>query len=236
MISIVCPFYNEKENLKPLIDRLLVVCRQFTEDWEILLVDDASSDQGAEEIRPDLAQEKRIRLIELGRNTGLTTALYAGLQEARGDLLVTLDSDLQNPPEEIPKLLWMLRSGEVDMVTGIRENREDSAFKKLISRIANGIRRAVLRDTIRDTGCSLRAFRRDVLKAYYPYKGMHRFFAPVAEALGFKIKQVPVRHEKRGFGKSKYGLWNRIGGPLWDLIAIRWLLTNKIHYELRSKT
>ncbi len=234
MISIVCPFYNEKDNLKPLLERLLATARTFSEDWEIVLVDDASTDEGSAVVEPFCLHEKRLQLIRLSYNTGLTTALYAGLQAARGDILATLDADLQNPPEEIPKLLWMLRSGETDMVTGIREKRGDTWFKKGISKIANNIRRAVLQDTIQDTGCSLRVFRREVLKAFYPYKGMHRFFAPVAEALGYKIKQVPVQHARRHLGISKYGLWNRLLGPLWDLIAIRWLLTHKIRYEVRS--
>lgn len=234
MISIVCPFYNEKDNLKLLLERLLATARTFSEDWEIVLVDDASTDGGHDVIEPFRASEKRLQLLRLSYNTGLTTALYAGLQAARGDIIATLDSDLQNPPEEIPKLIWILRSGETDMVTGIREKRGDTWFKKLISKIANHIRRQVLRDSIQDTGCSLRVFRREVLKAFYPYKGMHRFFAPVAEALGYKIKQVPVRHERRYLGKSKYGLWNRLLGPLWDLMAIRWLLTHNIRYEIRS--
>ncbi len=236
MISIVCPFYNERENLTPLIERLLNTCRQFSEDWEIVLVDDASQDHGRDAILPFQSSEKRIRLIELEKNTGLTTALYVGLQESKGDVIATLDADLQNPPEELPKLIWTLRSGEHDMVTGYREKRGDSPFKKSISWIANHIRRSIIRDTIIDTGCSLRVFRRDVLKAFYPYKGMHRFFAPVAEAMGFKIKQIPVQHESRRFGKSKYGLWNRLLGPLWDLIAVRWLLTNKIHFKIRSQS
>lgn len=234
MISVVCPFYNEKDNLKPLLERLLATARTFSEDWEIILVDDASTDGGREIVASFLTAEKRLRLLQLSYNTGLSTALYAGLQAAQGDILATLDADLQNPPEEIPRLLWILRSGETDMASGIREKRGDSWFKKFISQIANTIRRSVLRDTILDTGCSLRVFRREVLKAYYPYRGMHRFFAPVAEALGYKIKQVPVRHDRRRLGKSKYGLWNRLLGPLWDLLAVRWLLTHKIRYETRS--
>ena len=232
MISIVCPFYDEKENLPGLFERLLKAAAKLPEPWEIVFVNDGSTDGSAEEIKALMAGKSQVRLVELSRNCGLTTALYAGLQEAKGNILATLDADLQNPPEEIPRLYGMLEDS--DMVTGIRNNRQDTLVKKVSSKIANKIRRAVLGDQIADVGCSLRIFRRSILENFYPYKGMHRFFPAVAELRGFKIKQVPVEHQNRIRGKAKYGLFNRILGPLWDLFSVRWLLTKKIDYKIKG--
>ncbi len=230
MISIVCPFYNEKENLKELCERILKIANQFQEPWELILVNDGSTDGGAEMLQPFLSSN--VRILSLDNRYGLTTALYAGLQASKGDILATLDADLQNPPEEIPKLLGLLK--DVDMVTGVRKKREDGPIKRISSKIANHIRRSVLGDTMLDVGCSLRVFKREVLRAFYPYHGMHRFFAPTAEAEGFKVKQVPVEHHLRLHGKSKYGLMNRLLGPLYDLFSVRWMLKRKIRYQIRS--
>jgi len=234
MISVICPFYNEKDNLKELYPRLLKTMKQLSDSWEIIFVNDGSKDGGGAYLQSMISDQPSIRLIELDRNCGLTTALYAGLQASKGDILATLDADLQNPPEEIPRLLGLLQ--EADMVTGIRQKRRDRWIKRLSSKIANRIRKMALSDTIQDIGCSLRLFRRPVLEAFYPYQGIHRFFPAIAEAQGFKIKQIPVDHHPRRFGKAKYGLFNRILGPLWDLCAVRWLLKKKIKYQLRNET
>lgn len=232
MLSIVCPFYNEKENLNALVRRIVSSAQQIQTPWELVLVDDGSTDGGSS-IAQTLAEGPRIRLISLTKNHGLTTALYAGLKTAQGDVLATLDADLQNPPEEIPRLFQML--GDYDMVTGFRVKRRDSLIKKISSLIANNIRRAVIRDSIKDVGCSLRVFRRPLFeKSFFPYKGLHRFFPCIAQHLGFKILQVPVEHASRKFGKAKYGLANRLFGPLWDLIAIRWLMTHNIEYQVKT--
>ncbi len=232
MISIVCPFFNEKENLKELYYRLLKVAGEFSEPYEIIFVDDGSTDDGGDELKPLMKGNGSTCLIEFDRNYGLTTALYAGLQAAKGDTLAYLDADLQNPPEEFPRLLELLK--ESDMVLGIRAKRQDTWLKKISSKIANGFRKMVLKDSIIDTACSLRVFRRPVLRAFYPYQGMHRFFAVLAEAQGFRITQVPVSHHRRLKGKAKYGLRNRFWGPLWDLFSIQWLLKREINYRIRN--
>lgn len=233
MLSIVCPFYNEKENLQELVRRILASALQIQSPWELVLVDDGSTDSGSSTAQALAEGHSKIRLISLTKNHGLTTALYAGLKTAEGDVLATLDADLQNPPEEIPRLFNLLEN--YDMVTGFRAKRQDSIVKKISSLIANTIRRAVIRDSIKDAGCSLRVFRRLLFeKSFFPYKGLHRFFPCIAQHLGFKILQVPVEHAPRKFGKAKYGLANRILGPLGDLIAIRWLLTHKIEYAAKT--
>ena len=231
MLSIICPFYNEKENLKELYERLQKI-RPELPPCEMIFVNDGSEDGGTELLQSLLPPDPLVRILELEHRHGLTAALLAGLESSRGEFLATLDADLQNPPEEIPRLFKLLREHHADMVTGIRKKRNDSWLKKMSSLVANGIRRAVLQDHIEDIGCSLKVFKRGLLKLFYPYHGMHRFFAAIAEAEGFKVLQVPVEHEKRRFGKAKYGLWNRILGPLTDLFAVRWMLGRKIHYRI----
>ncbi len=231
MLSIVCPFYEERENIPELFDRLTRAAARVSGAWEIVFVDDGSKDGGDALLRELMKTAPSVRLIQLEQNRGLTSALYAGLQAAKGDVLATLDADLQNPPEEIPKLYAMMDG--FDMVTGYRANRQDKLVKKISSRIANNIRRSVIQDNIKDVGCSLRVFRRSVLENFYPYKGMHRFFPAIADRSGFKIKQVPVEHAFRKAGKAKYGLFNRLLGPLWDLIAVSWLLKNKLNYKVK---
>ena len=232
MISIVCPFYDEEENLPELLSRLLKMTEKIQQSWEIILVDDGSRDNGPEELKKLIAGNTAIRLIQFEQNRGMTSALYAGLQAAKGEIIATLDADLQNPPEEIPRLLYMME--DYDMITGYRAERNDSQVKKITSKIANNIRRLVIGDRIKDVGCSLRIFKKNVLENFYPYKGMHRFFPAIADRTGFKIKQVPVEHAFRKGGKAKYHLFNRLLGPLWDLIAVSWLLKNKIHYKIKS--
>lgn len=232
MLSIVCPFYDERENLPELLDRLLKTAEKIKQPWEIVFVDDGSKDGGPEELLAKIQGLPSVRLIRLEQNRGLTSALYAGLLSAKGDLIATLDADLQNPPEEIPRLLEMME--DHDMVTGYRAERNDTFVKKTSSLIANNIRRSVLGDKINDVGCSLRIFKKSVLEHFYPYKGMHRFFPALAERRGCKVKQVPVKHDFRKAGKAKYHLFNRLLGPLWDLVAVSWLLKNKIEYKIKS--
>ncbi len=232
MISIVCPFYNEEENLDELFQRLVKMASELPEPWEMIFVDDGSQDSGPEDLKKMMFGNPNIHLIQFEENRGLTSALYAGLQAAKGEIIATLDADLQNPPEEIPRLLSLLPGH--DMVTGFRAQRQDSPVKKASSLIANNIRRAVLGDRINDVGCSLRVFRKPVLETFYPYKGMHRFFPAIADRQRFKIKQVPVEHAPRKAGKAKYHFFNRLLGPLWDLIAVSWLLKNKIHYKIKE--
>ena len=232
MISVVCPFYNEKENLQELLTRLHKTMTQLQDSWEVLFVDDGSSDAGDSIVRNYLKSSPNFRMIELDRNYGLSAALYAGFQEAKGEVLVTLDSDLQNPPEEIPRLVRELR--DCDIVAGVRQNRSDTWLKRISSLIANRIRRQVTGDHLSDVGCTLRVFKRETLEVFFPYKGMHRFFMTLAEAEGFKIKEISVEHERRKYGTAKYGLRNRLLGPLWDLLAFHWMLTHRIRYRLRS--
>ena len=234
MISIVCPFYEEKPNLKELAERLGKAAGQLREPWEILFVDDGSRDGGGEDLKALISSDSRMRLVRLEKNSGLTAAFWAGFRHAQGEILVTLDSDLQNPPEEIPRLVELLKDSGVDIVAGVRQRRRDDWLKRASSKIAKKIRRFVTGDSMEDVGCSLRVFKTVTLTAFLPYKGMHRFFLTLAEADGFKILQAPVAHDLRRRGRSKYGLRNRLFGPLRDLFMVKWLLLRRIRYQTRS--
>ncbi len=234
MISVVCPFYNEKENLPILYRRLQKVLSEVPDETELIFVNDGSTDDGEQALKALTASDKRVRLLEMKKRYGMTTALYAGLQKAQGEWILTLDADLQNPPEEIPKLLAFYR--EFDMVTGIREKREDDWLRKISSKIANGIRRMVLGDHISDIGCSLRIFRKELLKCFYPFQGMHRFFPAVVEKDGFRIKQVLVKHGPRQHGLSKFGVSNRAWKGIKDLFAVKWIRSHKIEYQIKDNS
>ncbi|MCM8794597.1 MAG: glycosyltransferase family 2 protein [Candidatus Omnitrophica bacterium] len=235
MISIICPFYNEKENLEALCKRLKGTLAPLTQPWEIIFVDDGSTDGGGDLLKRFVSESDPIHILRLERNCGQSAALHAGFRKSRGEILVMLDADLQNPPEEIPRLIAMLDDG-CDIVQGIRMKREDTRFKRVVSAIANRFRRAALKDCIVDIGCSLRVFRRDVLESFYPYTGAHRFFPAVAQAEGFRVKQVGVRHDKRFRGVSKYTLGNRNLSLLWDVTAFRWMINNRIRTGKQRKT
>ena len=227
MISIVTPFYDERPNLGELVERLEKAAAKLDEPWEIVFVDDGSRDGGGESLKTLIASRPSLRLVRNEKNSGLTAAFWTGFREAKGEILATLDADLQNPPEEIPRLVKLLKDSGADIVAGIRQNRQDNWLKRISSKAAKNIRRAVTRDRIEDVGCSLRVFKRETLSAFLPEKGMHRFFLPLAEARGFKIQQVPVAHDARRRGQSKYGFWNRLLGPLLNLFMVKWRLLKK---------
>ena len=209
------------------MERLGKAARGLEDPYEIIFVDDGSTDGGGEALKNLISAFPSMRIVKRGKNSGLTRAFFAGFEASRGEIIATLDSDLQNPPEEIPRLVNLLKTSGADVVTGVRTRRQDGWLKRLSSRIANGIRRAVTGDHMQDVGCSLRVFKREVLRAFLPNRGMHRFFLTLAEAEGFKIEQVPVAHEPRRHGQSKYRLSNRLLGPLSDLFMVKWRLLRK---------
>jgi glycosyltransferase involved in cell wall biosynthesis len=212
LYSVICPFYNEKFCLVELYSRLTKVMRGLGSPYEILFINDGSDDDGDALLKVAIGKDPSASVVDMLRR-GKTTATYRGLQAAGGDILITIDSDLQNPPEEIPKLIYLL--GDYDMVLGIRRDRKDPFVKKVVGSIANRIRRMLLGDHIIDIGCALRVFRRAVSGSLAPREGMLRFFPAIVERQGFRIIQVPVEHNRRIYGISKYGILGR----LWESIA-----------------
>ena len=232
MISVVVPLHDEEENVEPLVAELLPVLESIERPFEIVLVDDGSKDGTAAAIaRTQAAHPGRVRQIALARNTGQTAALDAGFRHARGELLVMMDGDLQVDPRDIPTLV--AHSDDFDLVHGFRQKRMDTAFKRLQTRIANAIRNRLTGETVKDTGCPLKVFRREVTDSLKLYTGMHRFLVTLAKLEGFSTLEVPVHHRPRHAGASKYGMWNRAFRALRDLFAVRWMRSR--HYRLEAR-
>jgi dolichol-phosphate mannosyltransferase len=219
-ISVVVPVFDEEANLAPLVAEIGAALAGL--DFELLVIDDGSRDATAATLARLAAVEPRLRPLRHDRNYGQSAALATGFAAARGELLVTLDGDLQNDPADAPRLLAELERG-FDVVSGVRRRRQDSWVRKVSSRVANGVRRRVLDDGITDVGCSLKAYRTRVVKRLPPFSGMHRFLPALARMEGARITELPVAHRPRRFGKSKYNISNRLWRGIADLLGVWWL-------------
>jgi len=231
-LSVVIPVYDEEESLPLLWSELRSVLDRAGLDFEVVFVDDGSRDRGAEIIRGLRDSDPRVRLVRLKANAGETAATDAGFHAARGRLIVTMDADLQNDPQDIPGLLRHL--DQWDAVTGWRVDRGDgdSLVRRLSSRIANGVRNWLSDDVIQDSGCTFRAFRRECLRGLVLYRGFHRFVPTLLKMRGYRVLEVPVRNRPRRFGQSKYGVLNRVFVATTDLLAVRWMKSRALHYEV----
>ncbi len=227
-LSVVVPLYNEEANVLILQEELRAALTGL--DYEIIFVDDGSVDRTAERIEA----AGNIRLIRFEKNSGQSAAIYAGLTTARGETLVIIDGDLQNDPADIPKLLAEIARG-ADLVCGYRVKRRDTLVKRATSRIANAVRSRYTKDGVRDTGCTLKAIRRECVSTLLPFKGMHRFIPALVKAAGYRLVEVPVNHRPRRFGQSKYGLGNRALRATIDMFGVRWLLSRRLNYKIREK-
>jgi dolichol-phosphate mannosyltransferase len=231
-VSIVIPAYNEVESLDPLLTELRDALANVPGTHEIVLVDDGSSDGTGERIRAEAARDPRIRPVLLERNAGQSAALAAGLSRARGNVIVTLDADLQNDPADLPRLLAALENA--DVVSGVRANRQDSWVRLTSSRIANATRRFALGDPVTDIGCSFKAYRREALEGLPMFVGVHRFLPALCVFRGAKLVEVQLAHRARRHGVSKYGVSNRLWRGLRDLVGVRWLKSRLVRYRIRD--
>jgi glycosyltransferase involved in cell wall biosynthesis len=229
-LSVILPVYNEAESLPSLWRELADVLPRLPAAAEVIFVDDGSTDGSAEIIRGLARGDSRIRLLRLETNAGLSAAFYAGFQAARGRVVATMDSDLQSDPGDLPALLAALN--DADAVMGWRQIRYDSWLKRISSRIANGIRKAMTGDPVQDSACSLRVMRRECLAAVPPYAGMHRFIPTLVRLAGFRVRQVPVHHRARRFGRSKFGVSNRALPAFVDLLAVLWMMQRRLRYRI----
>ena len=225
-ISVVVPLYNEEDNIANLEHEVAEALAGL--DYEMVLVDDGSSDSTVARVQ----QGPRVRLLCFEKNAGQSAAMHAGIHAARGGVIVTIDGDLQNDPKDIPAMLKKLDEG-FDMVCGYRAKRKDTTFKRIQSRIANNVRRAFIGDGVRDTGCTLKAFRRECSEALLPFNGMHRFMPALIANMGFKVTEVPVNHRARTAGVSKYGFGNRALKATMDMFGVRWLNSRRVHYRVK---
>jgi glycosyltransferase involved in cell wall biosynthesis len=219
-ISVVVPIFNEKENIPILCDELFATLDMIDRNFEIIAVNDGSTDCSAEELARAASLRPQLKVIEFRHNAGQTAAIMAGIDHASGDIIVTIDADLQNDPHDIPLLLAKIDEG-YDVVSGWRKDRQDAAVRRnLVSRIANRVISIVSGVPLRDYGCTLKAYRKDMLLGMRLYGEMHRFVPIYASWMGARVAEIPVQHHARQFGKSKYGL-NRTFKVLLDLLVVK---------------
>jgi len=231
-LSVVIPVYNEEDNLPLLWPELRGVLEQMAVSFEVLFVDDGSRDRSAEIIRAMREADARVRLVRLKANAGETAATDAGFKVARGQRVVTMDADLQNDPRDIPALVQRLE--QWDAATGWRVSRGqgDSIVRRISSRVANLTRNWLSDESIRDSGCTFRAFRRECLRGLVLYRGFHRFIPTLLRMRGYRVVEVPVRNRPRRFGQSKYGVLDRLFVALVDLLVVRWMKNRLLRYEI----
>ena len=222
-ISVVVPIYNEMENIPPLTERVLSVMRGMNRPFELILVDDGSSDGSRDVYGPIADREPELKIVRFRRNFGQTAAMAAGFDIACGEIVVSLDGDLQNPPEEIPRLVERLEGDDLDLVSGWRRDRRDGAVsRKLPSFFANRIISGITGVKLHDYGCSLKAYRAEVLRDVQMYGELHRFLPVLVSMEGGRIAEMEVRHASRTMGRSKYGI-SRTYRVLMDLLTVTFL-------------
>ncbi len=234
-LSVVLPVYNEEENVPILLDEIARALDGKGWSYEIIAVDDGSRDRSLDVLRGLKANHPTLRIITFEKNSGQTAALDAGWRAARGRFVVSLDSDLQNDPADIPKMMGELQRSGADMIIGVRVNRQDTWSRRMQSKIGNGVRNWITGDRITDTGCSLKLARREAIEPVRLFTGMHRFLPTLVRHAGFKVVETPVNHRPRRFGTSKYGAMNRAFRGLADCLAVRWMSSRNLRYKIREE-
>lgn len=235
-LSLVIPCYNEQENVPELLRRVEAALGRIGKPFEVLIVDDGSTDNTPRLLAEGMRRFPWLRVLRMARNSGQSAAFEAGFAAARGQVIATLDADLQNDPEEIPRLLPLLQ--EVDMVTGWRRDRQDTAFRRWQSRMANRIRNWITEETVNDSASSLKLYRAEVVKGLKLFRGAHRYFPTLAKMRGYTVREEPVKHSPRFAGTAKYGFRNRAFVGIFDLIGVRWMKKRYLRYtcsELRRE-
>ncbi|WP_022669758.1 glycosyltransferase family 2 protein [Hippea alviniae] len=231
MISVVVPVYNEEENVGILYEKIKKVMEDNNYEHEIIFVDDGSTDKTFEKLKEIAEKDKKFKVIRFRRNFGQTAAMAAGFDYAKGEIIVSMDGDLQNDPEDIPKLIDKLNEG-YDVVSGWRKDRQDEPKRVFLSKVANKLISKITHVELHDYGCSLKAYRACVAKNLHMYGEMHRFIPALANIYGASIAEIPVKHHPRKFGKSKYNL-SRTFRVIVDLILVYFMqkfMTRPMHF------
>lgn len=218
-VSVLVPVLNEAESVAELVDRLRKVFEGLGRSFEIVFVDDGSVDETVEKIREENAADGRVKMVRLRRNFGKAAAITAGVEASRGRLIVTIDGDLQDVPEEIPRFIDKLESEDLDLVSGWKKNRQDPLSKRLPSKLFNAVTGWLAQVELHDFNCGFKLYRREVLEQVSVYGELHRYIPVLASRQGFKIGEIKVAHERRRHGVSKYG-WDRFYKGLLDLITV----------------
>ena len=235
-LSVVAPCHNEAGNLIPFVDAIRAALDPLPLTYEIVLTDDRSTDNSWEILQSLGAKDPRIRAVRLAKNSGQSAAIWAAIKAAQGRYIATLDADLQNDPADLPQFLQAVQ--HTDCVCGNRKaNRAkgDSLIRQLSSKIANGIRNWMTKETVTDSACGYRMFRRECADNLKFFKGMHRFMPTLFKIEGYTITEIPVRHHARHSGASHYGVWNRAGAALYDLFAVRWMQKRMFRFNVAER-
>ena len=230
-VTLIVPVFNEEENLPLLYTEISVAMGRQSLPWNVLFVDDGSTDASLETIRALAEKDERVRYIAFAKNCGQSAAFSAGFANAPGAVLVTLDADLQNDPADIPVMLATYREG-YDMVIGWRTKRRDTAAKRWASKFANTVRNKLSHETVKDTGCSLKVLNGAMARKLPMFTGMHRFLPTLMKMQGARVAEVAVNHRQREYGKSKYGIWDRAFSAFYDLLAVRWMQKRTFIYRI----
>jgi dolichol-phosphate mannosyltransferase len=225
-IAIIVPVYNEEENVLPMAREVAEAMKGVERSYELVFVDDASTDGTWRKIEEARRQFPNVRGLRHGANSGQSAALWTGISSTASDIIATLDGDLQNDPADIPKMLPEL--GKADFICGVRAKRRDSFVRRHSSKIARWARKSALKVDFCDTGCAMRVFKRSALDGVFPFNGFHRFLPVLVHGNGARTLEVPVNHRARVAGVSKYGVWNRLWRGIYDLMALNWFQKRRL--------
>lgn len=236
ILSVVIPVKDEAKNIEPLAEELTAALNQQSWPWECIWVDDGSTDQSLLVLKRITQKDPRHCYISFEKNAGQSAALWAGFYASKGSILATIDGDGQNDPSDIPPLVKMIQSGDLDMVNGYRFKRQDTLVRRLVARTANTFRNWVTGKTVRDVGCSTRVFRRECVESMPQYKGMHRFLPTLVAMKGFRLAEVQVNHRPRTHGKTKYGINDRLWVGLVDTFGVLWLKKRCFNYKIDKRS
>ncbi len=234
--SIVIPLKDEEENVEFLAREIEEAMASYGNVWECIWVDDGSTDSTLYILQKLHRDSGHHHYISFKKNAGQSAALFAGFKRARGEILITLDGDGQNDPQDIPRLIEELESKGVDMVNGYRAKRRDNLIRRISSKIGNGMRNLITGKTVRDVGCSSRAFRKKCIDALIPFKGMHRFLPTLIHYQGYTWVEIPVNHRPRNRGTSKYGILNRLWVGILDLFGVWWIRIRRFSYSIHKSS
>ena len=235
-LSIIIPVKDEAGNLASLAQEVDAALKDQGWQWECVWVDDGSTDGSLDIIKGLHEAAPHHRYLSFGENAGQSAALLAGFEAARGGIIATLDGDGQNDPADLPAMVELILAGSADMVNGYRAKRRDSGLRKIASKIANGARNAFTGKTVRDVGCSTRAFRAVCVQGLPGFVNMHRFFPTLVAVRGYRLAELPVNHRPRSHGISKYTINNRLWVGLLDLFGVWWLNKRVIRYRICDKS
>jgi dolichol-phosphate mannosyltransferase len=235
-VSFVVPCHNEQDNLRPLVIAIRAALEPLKISFEIIFTDDCSTDNSWTVLKELAASDPRIRAQRFAVNCGQSAALWAGMKVARGKAIVTLDADLQNDPQDAPKLLEVLKNFDCACGTRIEARGQGDGFVRITSsHIANWVRNKLSGENISDAGCCYRAFKRECIADLKFFKGMHRFLPTLFKIEGFTVTEIPVGHNPRVSGQSHYGVWNRLFASFYDLMAVRWMKKRMFKYKIAER-